>query len=227
MHRAAPASQEAFARQPDVLDDYISSYTEGYSRSVVQGSLPNMGVDRVALWPQGSVQSTPGTMGSNLSNGSMIQRMPSRSALGNQGSLNSEAPITVNLSRAGGGSMRRKPTRRATQRRPKTAYEEEEGYVSGEYDDPYGLSNIRVKLHYQGDVRGMTLTPDTSFEEFVERVTGKFGTTVDGLGLKFKDEDDVKVTLRDDSDYELAIETARANAKGRGEGKLEIWCTDM
>lgn len=227
MRRAPPPSQEASALQPDFLDDYINSYTD-YSHSVVQGSLPNMGVDRVALWPQGIAQSSPGTMGSNLNTGSMVQRMPSRSELGNQGSLNSEAPITVNLSRAGGGSMRRKPTRRATQRRPKTTYEEEEeGYVSGEYDDLYELSNIRVKLHYQGDVRGMTLTPDTSFEEFVERVTSKFGTAMDGLGLKFKDEDDVKVTLRDGSDYELAIETARANAKGRGEGKLEIWCTDM
>lgn len=58
-------------------------------------------------------------------------------------------------------------------------------------------------------------------------MTSKFGTTMDGLGLKFKDEDDVKVTLRDGSDYELAIETARANLKGRSEGKLEIWCTDM
>jgi hypothetical protein len=203
-----------------------------------------MGVDRVALWPQGSAQSGPGIIGSILNTGSMVQRMPSRNELGNQGSLNVEAPVAVNLSRAGGGSMRRKPTRRATQRRPKYE-EEEEGYVSGEYDDPYELSNIRIKvrsivflvissdlsrllqLHYQGDVRGMTLTPDTSFEEFVERVTSKFGTAMDGLGLKFKDEDDVKVTLRDDSDYELAIETARANAKGKGEGKLEIWCTDM
>lgn len=227
--RAAPPSQEAQAQQPDLLDDYIDSYAEDYLQSVAHGPLPNMGVDRVALWPQGSAQSGPGTMGSNMSTGSMVQRMPSRNELGNQGSLNLEVPIAVNLSRASGGSMRRKPTRRATQRRPKAAYEEEEeeGYVSGEYDDPHELSNIRIKLHYQGDVRGMTLTPDTSFEEFVERVTSKFGTAMDGLGLKFKDEDDVKVTLRDDSDYELAIETARANAKGKGEGKLEIWCTDM
>jgi len=89
-----------------------------------------------------------------------------------------------------------------------------------------GLSHL-LQLHYQEDVRGMTLTPDTPFQEFVERVTSKFGTALDGLGLKFKDEDDVKVTLRDSSDYELAIETARHNAKGKAEGKLEIWCTDM
>ncbi|KAG2129876.1 uncharacterized protein EDB93DRAFT_1181426 [Suillus bovinus] len=220
--RAAP-SQEASTRQQNFLDDYIASYTEDLSISVAQGPLPTMGVDRVVLWPQGSTQPSSGTMVT----GSMIQRKSSRNELGNQGPLNSEAPTAVNISRTGGGSMRRKATRRATQRRPKAAYEEEEGYVSGEYDDPYEVSNIRVKLHYQGDVRGMMLTPYTSFEEFVERVTSKFGTTMDGLGLKFKDEDDVKVTLRDGSDYELAIETARANTKGRGEGKLEIWCTDM
>lgn len=225
--RAAAPSQEAPAQQPDVLDDYIGSYTEDYSRSVVQGSLPNMGVDRVVLWPQGSAQSSLGATGTNWSTGSMNQRMPSRNGLGNQGSLISEAPIAVNISRAGGGSVRRKPTRRATQRRPKTPYEEEEeGYVSGEFEDSDEL-NIRVKLHYKDELRGMTVTSETSFEEFVERVTSKFGTAMDGLGLKFKDEDDVKVTLRDGSDFDLAIETARANAKGRGEGKLEIWCTDM
>ncbi|KAG1856936.1 hypothetical protein C8R48DRAFT_718360 [Suillus tomentosus] len=221
--RAAPPPQEASARQLNFLDDYIDSYTEDFPRSVVQESLPNKDVDRVVLRPQGSSQSSPGTMVT----GSMIQRVPSRNELANKGPLNSETPIAVNISRVGGGSMRRKPTRRTTQRRPKVAYEEEEGYESEEYDDSYELSNIRVKLHYQGDVRGMMLTPYTSFEEFVERVTSKFGTTMDGLGLKFKDEDDVKVTLRDGSDYELAIETARANLKGRSEGKLEIWCTDM
>jgi neutrophil factor 2 len=76
-------------------------------------------------------------------------------------------------------------------------------------------------------VRGMTLTPDMPFDEFLDRVTSKFGKNLDGLGLKFKDEDGGQVTLRDDSYYELAIETARESAKGRPEGKLEIWCTDL
>lgn len=34
------------------------------------------------------------------------------------------------------------------------------------------------------------------------------------------------MSLRDEMDYELAIETARENAKGKSEGRLEIWCTD-
>lgn len=108
-----------------------------------------------------------------------------------------------------------------------TYEEEEEGYVSGEYEDgPFELIKIRIKLHYQDDVRGMALTPETSFEEFMDKVTSKFGKPINGLGLKFKDEDGGKVTLRDESDYELAIETARESSKGKPEGKLEIWCTD-
>jgi neutrophil cytosolic factor 2 len=83
------------------------------------------------------------------------------------------------------------------------------------------------QLHYLDDVRGMAVTPDMPLEELVERITSKFGKGLDGLGLKFKDEDGGMVTLRDDSDYELAIETARESAKGKPEGKLEIWCTDL
>jgi len=106
--------------------------------------------------------------------------------------------------------------------------EEEEGYVSGEYDDgPFELVKIRVKLYYNDEVRGMALAPETTYNEFVERVTTKFGKSLDGLGMKFKDEDNVKVSLRDDSDYDLAIETAREHARGKPEGKLEIWCTDV
>jgi len=72
----------------------------------------------------------------------------------------------------------------------------------------------------------MALTPDTRYEEFLARVTSKNSKSLDGLEMKFKDEDGGKVSLRDDSDYDLAIETAREHAKGKPEGKLEIWCVD-
>jgi len=75
-------------------------------------------------------------------------------------------------------------------------------------------------------VRGMAITPELAFEEFMKRVTTKFGKSFDGLELKFNDEDGGKVSLRDESDYELAIEIARESAKGKPEGKLEIWCSD-
>ena len=83
-----------------------------------------------------------------------------------------------------------------------------------------------AQLHYQDDVRGMAIDATMPFDEFVDRLTAKFDRSFDALGIKFKDEDGGRVTLRDDMDYELAIETAKESAKGKPEGKLEVWCTD-
>lgn len=151
--------------------------------------------------------------------GGRVGNWAKNSAQGGGRARSSYAPSSV------GGSMRRKPTRRNTRQPTRNTYyeEEEEGYVSGgDIDDD--MIKIRVKMHYQEEVRGMAIDSAMPFEEFMERVTSKFGTSFEGLGLKFKDEDGGKVTLRDDMDYELAIETARESAKGKAEGRLEIWC---
>ena len=95
---------------------------------------------------------------------------------------------------------------------------------SGEYDEIYELTKIRVRIHCDGDVRGMALNPEVPYLEFMQRFAAKFETTVQSIALKFRDEDGGKVSLRDKSDYELAIETALESAKGRPEGKLELWC---
>ena len=39
----------------------------------------------------------------------------------------------------------------------------------------------------------MAFGPDMPWEEFLERVTSKFNRALDGLGMKFKDEDGGKV----------------------------------
>lgn len=126
---------------------------------------------------------------------------------------------------AGGAPMARRGTSRSVHSRAQSMYEPEDEF----YNDGYGddTLKIRVKIHYQEDVRGMAIDSNVPFEEFLERVTSKFGRSFNGLGVKFKDEDGAKVTLRDESDYELAIETARESAKGKREGKLELWCTDV
>jgi PB1 domain len=72
----------------------------------------------------------------------------------------------------------------------------------------------------------MTLTPDTPYKDFVDTVAAKFGALPSAITLKFKDEEDEKVSLLDASDYDLALETARALAKGKPEGRLEVWCFD-
>ena len=202
-------------RLTEIYDDYIGGYGDGGDVPPLpsQNAAQPPPSQRVAQWAK-----------SNANPAMSPSRAPSTRAASAYGGSSS-------------GSMRRKPTRRGTlsrgpSARAMSAYEEEEeGYVSGEYDDqPYELSKIRVKLHYQDDVRGIVVTPDISFEEFLDRVSVKFGKRVGELGMKFRDEDGGRVTLRDESDFEMAIEVARevaGNAKGRGEGKLEVWCTDQ
>lgn len=205
--------QESASRLTEIYDDYMDAYADDEPPPVPALPSPDSGAkaDKISAWARANAnpnQLPPAA-----------QRSNSRSA-----ATSMYAPSSF------GGSSRRKLTRRSTKRTTvaPSMYnedEEEEGYGSGDYDDgPFELVKIRVKLHYEDDVRGMALTPETPYEEFVERVTAKFGKA--GLGLKFKDEDGGKVSLRDDSDYELAIETAREHARGKPEGKLEIWCTD-
>jgi hypothetical protein len=72
----------------------------------------------------------------------------------------------------------------------------------------------------------MALTPEMTFNEFMDKLSSKFDKSINGLGLKFQDEDGGKVTLADETDFELAVETARTSIQGKAEGKLVIWCSD-
>ncbi|KAK4701929.1 hypothetical protein P7C70_g4298, partial [Phenoliferia sp. Uapishka_3] len=67
-----------------------------------------------------------------------------------------------------------------------------------------------------------SISPDMLHEDFVERVRRKFESPTD-LPMKYKDVDGAMVSIIDADDWESAIDEARENAKGRAEGKLEIW----
>ena len=134
---------------------------------------------------------------------------------GGRGRAQAPSSMYSSASSAGGMGVRRRPTRRPTMpKRQVSTYEEEEGYESGEWDEgPMELMKIRVKvrsrfmwslwdvsvlrrcgqLHYRDDVRGMAFGPEMPWEEFLERVTSKFKRALDGLGMKFQDEDGGKV----------------------------------
>ncbi|KAI0629088.1 hypothetical protein C8Q77DRAFT_334363 [Trametes polyzona] len=208
----SPTAPGAGGRMTEFYDDYLDGYTGEDAAEVPP--LPSS-EGRVANWVKGGAGA----------------------GVGRNGTLRAGAPPSSYApSAAGTGSVRRKLTRRGTSgrgagsRAGSSFYggyeEEEEGYVSGEYEDVFEMVKIRVKLYYREEVRGMALLPETPYEEFMDMVQRKFGVVPGALGMKFKDEDGGKVTLRDDMDYELAIETARHNAKGRPEGRLEIWCMD-
>ncbi|KAG8679426.1 hypothetical protein FRC08_016985, partial [Ceratobasidium sp. 394] len=148
-----------------------------------------------------------------------VSRALSRSASRSQGSYVSRAPSQY--------TVRRAPSRRATVKsRGGRTYEEEEGYVSGggeEGEVPFELTKIRVRLHFNDSLRGMAIMPDISCEDFMDQVCAKFGKEYGDLNLKFSDDDGARVTLVDESDFELAIETTRAAALKGKEPRLEIW----
>lgn len=201
-----PSKSEGGPRLTEIYDDYV----RGYDEPAPPVPAPPAGPNRVAAWAR-----------SNATPGMTPSRAPSARAPSAYGGYSNT------------GSMRRKPTRRGTvgggSTRAKTmsSYEEEEeGYVSGDYEETFELVKIRVKLHYQDDVRGMAIGPEMSWEEFCARVAQKFDRAYESLNIKFKDEDGGKVSLRDDSDFDMAIETARELAKGKPEGRLEMWVAD-
>lgn len=71
------------------------------------------------------------------------------------------------------------------------------------------------------------MSPDIGFAEFLAKIYAKFQRKAGDLDIKFTDEDGAKISLQDESDFEMAIETARSQAKGRSEGKLELWCREL
>lgn len=120
-------------RLTEFYDEYLDSYGDEpvppLPSGGSSGSAP--GPDRVAAWAR-----------TNANPNYPPARSGSRSA-----PTSAYAPSSY----GGGGSLRRKLTRRTTQRAPSritSSYEEEEeGYVSGEYEDgPFELVKIRVKV---------------------------------------------------------------------------------
>jgi len=89
------------------------------------------------------------------------------------------------------------------------------------------FSKIRVKVRFRDEVRGMALMPDVTFGEFMGMLSSKFSIPVSNMDVKFKDEDGGRVSIKDEMDYEMALETARESAGGKTEGKLEVWCAEM
>ena len=134
---------------------------------------------------------------------------------------------------SGASGVRRRGTavgrQRSVARRKNTYEEEEEGYGSGGYEDGSSYadsSKIRVKVRFKDEIRGLALTPDVHFVDFMGMLSSKFGIPARRLDVKFKDEDGGRVSLKDEMDYEMALETAKESANGKAEGRLEIWCAE-
>ncbi|KAF8752052.1 NADPH oxidase regulator [Rhizoctonia solani] len=155
-------------------------------------------------------------------------RAPSRSASAMGGRTQASYPTRSPSQHTVRRALSRKGT---TMSRRTRSYDEEEGYVSGsggDYEEAqFETTKIRVRLRFKNDLRGMAIMPDISCDDFMDRVCVKFGREYGDLSIKFVDDDGAKVTIMDESDFELAIETARAAALKGKESRLEIWCDEL
>ncbi|CAE6461410.1 unnamed protein product [Rhizoctonia solani] len=155
-------------------------------------------------------------------------RTPSRSASAMGGRSQTSYPTRSPSQHTVRRALSRKGT---TMSRRTRSYDEEEGYVSGsggDYEEPqFETTKIRVRLRFKNDLRGMAIMPDIACDDFMDRVCAKFGREYGDLSIKFVDDDGAKVTIIDESDFELAIETARAAALKGKESRLEIWCDEL
>jgi len=195
-------------------DDFLDSYADvGPANSGQAGSNK-----KLAQWARGVPEGAAPPM----------QSPPSPRMSGVPGLSFSASSTESEMVRAN-TTIKRRITRRATKRGdryvPATLDDEELSDV--DFEEVFELIKIRVKLHYRNDVRGMAISPSMGFDEFVDRIVRKFDRSFERLEMKFNDEDAVQVSLKDESDFDLAIETARETAKGRPEGKLQVWLNDI
>ena len=89
------------------------------------------------------------------------------------------------------------------------------------------VKTIRVKLHAGDDSRYLMVSVNVVFEEFLERVREKLGLR-GRFKVRIRDEGDL-ITMGDRDDWDLAVRTARKEARGKEEemGKLEVWVQEI
>lgn len=91
------------------------------------------------------------------------------------------------------------------------------------YDESLVMTKIRIKVRVDGDTRGMSATPETQLRDFLSQLAIKLDRPPYDLVARFKDEEGDMVSLRDEGDWEAAVDCARCRAGGSVEGKLEVW----
>jgi len=84
------------------------------------------------------------------------------------------------------------------------------------------MKKIRVKVHAD-DTRYVLVGVAVEFRDFVEQIRAKFGVR-QPFKVKIKDDADM-ITMADQDDLDMAIETAKAGAKREKSdmGKMEVW----
>ncbi|KAH9871938.1 hypothetical protein J1614_006197 [Plenodomus biglobosus] len=85
---------------------------------------------------------------------------------------------------------------------------------------------IRVKCH-AGDIRYVFVTPDMTIREFWQSIREKFGVR-NNFKVEIKDDGDM-ITMADQDDLDMAVQTAKEIAKKEGSDmpKMEVWVREV
>jgi hypothetical protein len=84
------------------------------------------------------------------------------------------------------------------------------------------LSALRLQIRYNDDIRAVVISSQIDLREFRTLLCDKFEIP-DRFKLRFRDEEGDQVSLKDDGDWDAALDCARVAAAGRPEGRLDVW----
>lgn len=84
------------------------------------------------------------------------------------------------------------------------------------------LSTLRLQIRYNDDIRAVVISSQIDLREFRTLLCDKFEIP-DRFKLRFRDEEGDQVSLKDDGDWDAALDCARVVAAGRPEGRLDVW----
>lgn len=139
-----------------------------------------------------------------------------------------------------GGDLSRPPANPAVASRPRQRSPSRRAGSRTRSRRPTDLRNMRIKVHCNDDTRYIMLSPEVSFESFIERVREKFGLK-QAFKMKTRDEGDL-ITMGDGDDWEMAIGAVRkemhaemrkvdgdggyGSGSEAGMGKMEVWVVE-
>ncbi|EIW70575.1 hypothetical protein M231_04434 [Tremella mesenterica] len=189
-----PQERQKSLRVTELYDDYYKS--PGAYEDDIPPELPPIGGRKIEAWAKKTIAGAP------------LTRNNSASARGPPSSFGGK-----------GLGLRRTPSTMSSVM-TMSRYEEDGVSENGSF---YDMVKIRVKVHVGSLTRGMSISPTDNFPDFLDAIRAKFPDLTSDVGVRFRDEDGDMLSMQDEGDFEAAIDVARVMAKGRQEGKLEIW----
>ncbi|WVQ67470.1 uncharacterized protein L199_005670 [Kwoniella botswanensis] len=224
-----PRSNIKSSAVTELYDEYYQSIQESPEEDgiVIPDNLPPIGgAKRIEAWSNRTPLGASPSIALSRKGSATASTTIGQNMMNNQKRLQPQTqlpPISFGSRSPGGGGGSIPLTRTLS---AATSNRESNYEVGSENGSFYDMMKIRVKVNYGAHKRGMSILPSHTYEIFINLLKDKFPELADQpLDVKFKDEDGDILSMRDEGDFEAAVDVARilGEGNGRGEGRLEIW----